>query len=234
MAFAIALIYVPAEAATVSPMIVEVSPSGSHSIARIELSNPGEEDFPVEVMMFRGEISEAGELNLIPAEEDFLVFPAQIIVKPQGQQVFRIQYVGEPNLVSSQVYYAAIRQIPVDFVDGESQLQLVVNYNILINVVPNGAKSNPVVEIIGLETRNEIQGLQLRVVNTGAGFFLAGQQQWDVAGQTASGESFSRRFTAEEIAKSFGVGIVAPGKARVFFLPLNQPLVEGTITVTPT
>ena len=55
-----------------------------------------------------------------------------------------------------------------------------------------------------------------------------------MAGQTASGESFSRRFTAEEIAKSFGVGIVAPGKARVFFLPLNQPLVEGTITVTPT
>ncbi len=56
----LALAPVAVDAAAVSPMMVDVKPMGRGSIARVELTNPGQKEFPVEVQMFRGVISEAG------------------------------------------------------------------------------------------------------------------------------------------------------------------------------
>src|SRR3546814_15213250 len=92
----VALVFAPvaAEAARVSPMIVEVKPAGRGSVARIELTNPGQTVFPLEVQLFRAVISAAGALELTPADEQFLVFPPQRKVPPHPPQVFRFQYNG--------------------------------------------------------------------------------------------------------------------------------------------
>src|SRR3546814_11762716 len=105
---------VSGDAARVSPRIVDIKPLGRGSDARIELSNPGQVEFPVEVQMFRGVISETGELELTPADDQFLLFPTQIVVPARSQQVFRVQYIGEPALAASEIYYMQIRQIPVE------------------------------------------------------------------------------------------------------------------------
>src|SRR5690606_8685554 len=89
-ALSLALAPVTAEAARVSPMIVEVAPVGRGSIARVELTHPSEREFPVEVQMFRGVISEDGQLELTPADDDFLLFPTQIVVPARSQQIFRV------------------------------------------------------------------------------------------------------------------------------------------------
>lgn len=222
-----------AEAARVSPMVLEVAPSGRNSVARIELSNPADRDFPVEVTMMRGDISEDGELTLTPAEEDFLVFPAQIVVKPRSQQVMRVQYVGDPELAKSQIYYAAVRQIPVAFEPGQTQVQVVVNFNVLINVVPDGTRPDPVIEVVGPATREEKQGVEIRVTNRGTRFLLAGTVPWDISGTGADGTPVKIRRSAEEMGRAFGVGVVAPDKVRRFFIPLDQPLEPGTISATP-
>ncbi len=144
---AMALLFAPvaAQAARVSPMIVELRPSGGGSVARVELTNPGERDIPFEARVMRGEISETGELTLTPADDQFLVFPAQTIVQKNSQQVFRLQYVGAPDLGKSEVYYLSIQQVPVKFEAGQSQVQVVINYNVLVNVVPNGTAPQAVV-----------------------------------------------------------------------------------------
>lgn len=221
------------EAARVSPMVVNVTPSGRGSIARIELSNPAEREFPVEVTMMRGDISEEGQLTLTPADEDFLVFPAQIVVKPRSQQVLRIQYVGDPELSQSQIYYAAIRQLPVAFDEGTSQVQLVVNFNVLVNVVPEGTRADPVVEVIGPATREDKAGIEVRVTNRGTRFMLAGNVAWDITGRTPEGVEIKLRRSPEEMAQAIGVGVVAPDRARRFFIPMDQPLEPGTISATP-
>lgn len=143
----IALFFVsaPAYAARVSPMIVELQPNGGGAVARVELTNEADRDIPFEARVMKGEISETGDLALTPADEDFLVFPLQTVVQRKSQQVFRVQYVGEPDLPKSVIYYLSIQQVPVQFEPGKSQVQVVVNYNILVNVVPKGSKSAPVV-----------------------------------------------------------------------------------------
>src|SRR6478735_468473 len=147
-AFAALALSSAADAARVSPMIVDLEPSGNGSVARVELTNDAQRDIPFEVRVMHGEISEAGELTLTPADDDFLVFPAQAIVQSNTQQVFRLQYVGNPDLSQSDIYYMSIQQVPVQIAPAQSQVQVVVNYNVLVNVVPDGTRAEAVVESV--------------------------------------------------------------------------------------
>ena len=228
-AVVLAFTSVAAEAARVSPMIVEISPLGRGSVARVELSNPGQTEFPVEVQMFRGVISEAGELELIPADDQFLVFPSQRVVPAQSQQVFRVQYIGEPEIASSEMYYMQIRQIPVNITPTESQVQVVVNFNVLVNVIPEGARAEPVVESVRPAVRDDVTGIEVRLANRGTRYFTAGTTPWQIRGTAADGSTVDVRLTAEQVSSTIGVGVGAPGRARVFFIPTEKPLVEGTI-----
>lgn len=230
--FALSFMSVAAEAARVSPMIVEVEPLGRGSVARIELSNPSQVKFPVEVQMFRGIISEAGELELTPADDQFLLFPTQIVVPEQSQQVFRLQYIGEPELAASEIYYMQIRQIPVNVTPDESQVQVVVNFNVLVNVIPAGTRSEPVVESVRPVVRDEATGVEVRLTNGGTRYFTAASAPWRITGTAEDGTAIDLLLSPEEMAELIGVGVVAPGRARLFFIPTPKPLVEGTIRAT--
>lgn len=230
-ALVLALAPVAVEAAQVTPMIVDIAPLGRGAVARIELSNPGNSAFPLEVQVFRGEISEAGELTLTPADADFLVFPAQTIVQPGSQQVFRLQYIGEPEVATSQIYYMQIRQIPVQIAPGQNQVQIVVNFNVLVNVIPDGATPRPAIVSAQPATRGEAHGVEVRMSNTGTRYFIASSTTWEITGRTETGEQVTIRRTPPELTREIGVGVVAPDKSRVFFISTDTPLVEGSVQV---
>ena len=231
-ALLLALTPMAVEAARVSPMIVEVQPLGRGSIARIVLTNDGQAEYPVEVQMFSGEISEKGELALTPADEDFLLFPAQIVVPAQSQQVFRVQYIGDPDIATSKIYYMQIRQIPVDLNPGESQLQVVVNFNVLINVIPDDVRAEPVFETVRPVSKDGVDGIEVRLVNQGNRYFTAGTSPWKIGATAVDGSPVEIDLPPQDVARLIGVGVVAPGRARVFFIPTEKPLEEGTIKVS--
>jgi fimbrial chaperone protein len=233
-AVVLAIAPVAAQAARISPMVVEVKPVGRGSVARVELTNPGQAEFPVEAQMFRGVISEAGELELTPADDQFLVFPPQRVVPARSQQVFRVQYIGEPELPASEIYYMQIRQIPVAIAPDQSQVQVVVNFNVLVNVIPDGARAEPIVESIRPEVRQDVTGIEVRLVNRGTRYFTAGTVPWQVSGTAEDGTALDVRLPPEEMSKLIGIGVVAPGRARLFFIPTEKPLVEGTIQASMT
>lgn len=231
-AFVLSMVPIAADAARISPMIVEVRPMGRESIARVELTNDGQNEFPVEVQMFRGEITELGELELTPADEKFLVFPPQRVIPATSQQVFRVQYIGEPRLAASEVYYMQIRQLPVAIAPDQSQVQLVVNFNVLVNVVPEGSAPQPTIEWIGPVERDGTSGVEVKVGNAGTRYFTAGTRPWSISATAADGTPFELNLTSEQVAQLIGVGVVAPDRARVFFIPTEKPLAEGTIQAT--
>jgi len=247
-AFAALALSSAADAARVSPMIVDLEPSGNGSVARVELTNDAQRDIPFEVRVMHGEISEAGELTLTPADDDFLVFPAQAIVQSNTQQVFRLQYVGDPDLSRSDIYYMSIQQVPVQIEPAQSQVQVVVNYNVLVNVVPDGTRAEATVESIEAallqpeppEDDANAQpaapppaqpGVRVRLGNHGTRFFLAGSAKWTVSGTTEAGAPYSRTYQAQEMTRVIGVGVVAPDKVRSFFVPTEAPLVQDSIKV---
>lgn len=228
-------------------MILDLSPTGRGSVGRVELTNDADSDIAYEVRMMRGDISTGGELTLTPADEQFLVFPPQSLVEANSQQVFRIQYVGDEALDQSQIYYLSIRQIPVAFDEGRNQVQVVINYNVLVNVVPDGTSPQPVIrEAVYVERPQSIEGLTeeempeaiptergllIDLGNDGSRYFFAGRAAWSISGQTVDGEAFELNLSGREAAAYTGVGVIAPGKTRQFFIPTEQPLLSETLNI---
>jgi len=238
----------PAQAARVSPMIVELEPTGRASVARIDVINDGEKDIPYEVQMMRGEITPDGKLNLTPADEEFVVFPAQTLIEANSQQVFRVQYIGESAENRSQVYYMAVRQIPVSFDPGVSEIQVVVNFNVLVNVVPDGTEPQAVVNAARVATRDapdssqpagedgepvlvSRRGIEVDAGNVGNRFYLAGFSEWKISGESTDGEPFTLDYSGDEASRSIGVGVVAPDANRIFFFPTEMDVAPGSLKV---
>lgn len=234
LAICLASLLVPfgsASASRVSPMSAELEPFGRQSIVRIQYSNTADREFPVEVRAFRGEISEDGELTLVPADDDFLIFPAQQIITPLGEQIFRAQYVGEPDIDEARVYYLSMQQLPVELEDGPPQVQVTVNFNVFVSVEPDGLAPLAKVTEAAAETRDDVSGVVVRIANEGKGMLLASRQSWVVKGRTMSGEAFEVDFNPAEIGNKIGVGVVAPGKARRFFVPLEFEVEPQSVSV---
>lgn len=244
----LALMPVAAEASRVSPMIVELRPTGRDAVARIELTNDADRDIPYEVQMMRGEISPDGDLALTPADEEFIVFPPQAIVEKRSQQVFRVQYVGQEALEESQIFYLSVKQIPVAFEEGENALQVVVNYNVLVNVIPEnttavadvrsatyvereisteGLAEDDISDPIPLE-----KGLVVDLGNAGSRFFFAGRSSWSISAITVAGEPFNLNYGGDEMSQFIGAGVVAPGKNRLFFIPTEVAIDSSTLQIS--
>lgn len=230
-AFALLTTPIAAEAAQVTPMVLTLDEIGRGATGRIEVANTGTEPVPFEVMMFRGEISEAGELTLLPADEDFLVFPPQVIIDPSRQQIFRIQYIGEEALARSEVFYASIREVPVQRERTGMNLQIVSTFNVLVNVVPEGAEAAPSYEVLGVEERDGRNGIVVRVANSGSRFLAAGRENWSIEGFTENGEPYTKNYRSAEIGSVIGYGIVPAGGARQFFIPTPDKLRLDTLKV---
>lgn len=212
-------------------MSVELDPFGQGSVARVQFTNTGAREFPVEARAFRGEISEDGELELVPADDDFIIFPPQLVVQAGGDQVFRIQYIGEPELTTAQVYYLSIKQMPVELQPGQPQIQILVNYNVFVSVNPPDASATPRIDTITQEVQQDVEGVVVRLVNDGAGMLLASSYKWKLEGVNTDGTAYSRTYEREELGGLVGVGVVAPGKARKFFLPIDSTVDRSTVSI---
>lgn len=238
-------------AARVTPMAIDLTPSGRNSIARIEVTNGEARDLPVEIRLFRGTISEQGQLSLEPADDKFVAFPPQVVIPANGQQIFRIQYIADGPMTQSEVYYASISQLPVAVSPNVSRIEVLMRFNVLVNVIPDGSKADPQVVSVRVTDR-EIEapplapaagappaprmvmanGIEVRIVNRGTRYFAAGRSDWTIRGTDETGAAFSEKFTAARIGDSIGMGVVAPGQSRIFFFPLERRLRDGTVSVS--
>lgn len=141
-------ILVPAAyAMRVSPMVIEMETSGTDAVARIEVQNINAGKLAFETRVYRMEIDKDGKITETPADDKFLIFPPQGALPPGGRQVIRLQWVGDPELATSQAYYVAIQQLPVAFEPGtdeaaSAQVQVLYNMRALVVVAPPGAKPN--------------------------------------------------------------------------------------------
>ncbi|MFV0643086.1 MAG: molecular chaperone [Sphingomonadaceae bacterium] len=234
-------------------MVSELSTSGSGAVARIEVGNIGSQSLPFETRITRINFDPDGTLVETPADEDFLVFPPQGLVPTSGRQVVRVQWIGQPDIPSSQAYYVWIRQLPVETdpqkIEGtEASVKINVLYTMksLIVVAPSGAK--PRVEVkavipktftpptpqIDPELQGEadaqpeaesLPGVEVSLVNTGNRYALMSGAKWVLTGTDIHGQPFEKTYDGEEISQIVGVGYLAPaGGTRTFSVPTGVEL----------
>jgi P pilus assembly chaperone PapD len=214
-----------AEAMSVTPIHVEMTSAGSGGRAQVTVTNDGTTPLPVEAQINKMSVGEDGTQNLEKAGEDFLVFPPQALIPPGASQVFRVQWVGDPEISESQSFMLSMNQIPVKLPEGQSAVQVVMSFGVVINVAP--PQGTPALKLVGAGIAKAKDGKRyptITVENPTSIHALLPQANIQV-----SGGGWSYAFTPLELREKVGIGLVQPGKKRRFVLPVDLP--DGVTSV---
>jgi fimbrial chaperone protein len=208
-----------AHAITVSPMQVEMTSAGSRNHATVAVVNNSTQPLPIEAVIQRMTLDENGKAQTAKASDEFLVMPPQVLIAPGATQNFRIQWLGEPMIDTSQSFYIFFNQVPLKSQPGQSAVQVVMSMGVMVNVAP--PQGSP----------------QLQVVETGIATDAKGKRHPTVTVQNPTrihallpqstirlnGGGWSQTLPPGLLSEQLGTGLVQPGKRRRFVLPVELP-----------
>ena len=233
------------------PMSLNLEPAGRGANGVFRVENDSDQEIAVMVSLAKREMDLNGKESLPPEEDDFSVYPPQMTLGPQKSQAVRIRWIGDPKPARELAYRIIAEQLPVSLSrEGVgSRINLVVRYIGSIYVVPNGVKSEVVVDsvaaekdkegawtlVITLENRGTAHTLleysRLQVASDGRG--IATQTPISVpkgAGESRVGEKASVDLGSDELKGMEGENILA-GHKRRFVLPWPKGLRLGQVQV---
>ena len=97
-----------AHAISVEPMVFELEPIGVQSSENLRIQNPSSGPITMEITAESLDFDESGNEVNTPAEDDFLIYPPQVIIPAGGAQVVKVKYVGDPLMEKSKAYRIVI------------------------------------------------------------------------------------------------------------------------------
>ena len=101
----------------------------------ISIRNTRNHSLPIEMVVFRRIVAEDGTQTLERADDDFLVFPPQMVVPEGASQAVRYQYLGDPDIAESIAYVIEAQEVPV-VPEGFSGITTVYNVGAAVYVQP--------------------------------------------------------------------------------------------------
>jgi fimbrial chaperone protein len=221
----------PAIAMTVQPVVINLSTSGRGMSKVITVENTFATPLPVEIRVEELTLASTGVQSTGKDPGDLLVFPPQALIQPGQTQSFRVQYVGDPTLARSKHYYITVAQLPVKLPEGQSSIQILYNFQVLVSVSPEGVK--PDLKIVKGEIAQNADGKPvpvLTVTNSAAAHGYLSDGRLRIVQKDASGkEVFRRAFTGPEVQQTIGFGLVGAGQTRRVIVPVELPLNGGSI-----
>ena len=246
-----ASIGVPADAMNVSPMAVELTTTGAHATARIQVLNVNPQALPFEVRIYRIDFDSHGTMTETPADADFVVFPPQGLIAHNQRQVVRLQWVGG-HLDSSRGYYAAINQVPVpldpskiDKTKRSIDVQVVYHMKVLATVAPPGATPKVAVESVrpimiaprdatsnGKVAAVAVPGIAAIVTNSGKRYAMLAGTTWTIEGRGIDSKPLKLVLTSARMSELLGAGYVpALTGRRTFEIPTGVQFAASPISV---
>lgn len=220
-----------AHATTVTPVSLDLQSSGRGVVANIAVENTGTRPMPIEIAIKSLVPTTTGLTPGDGSTDDLLVVPPTALV-PAGQtQTFRVQWIGDPAPSGSHHYYVSVNELPVKLPEGQSALQILYNFQVLVSVGASGKA--PALSVTAAEV-GEHEGKPapaITVINQGGTYGYLSQHRLRIVETDASGkELFNRTISGNEFQQLVGFGLVAAGQTRTVVLPIELPVREGKVT----
>ncbi len=220
-----------ADAMTVQPVVIDLKTAGRNMSQIITVENTFATVLPVELTVQELELTPEGVKQTGVDPGDLLIFPPQALIDPGQTQTFRVQYVGDPDLVKSKHYYVTVAQLPVKLPEGQSAIQILYNFQVLISVSPDGMK--PAIAVTGAEIGTNPAGKPVPIVTVENGSvahgYLSGGDLRIVEKDSSGKEVFKRTLSGSEIQQTIGFGLIGGGQTRKVTIPVELPQSNGTI-----
>jgi fimbrial chaperone protein len=220
-----------AHAMTVQPVVLDLQVAGKGMSQVVTVENTFTTPLPVEMRIEELNFDENGAHSTGKDPGDLLVFPPQALIQPGQTQTFRVQYVGDPALAKSKHYYVTVAQLPVKLPEGQSAIQILYNFQVLVSIAPQGAK--PALHIVSAAIGKNEAGKPVPVIvvnnpSTAHGYLSQGRLRI-VEKDAAGKEIFRRTIPGPEIQQTIGFGLVTAGQTRRVTVPVVLPAEGGTV-----
>lgn len=230
------LVVVGAVAAmTVQPVVLDLRMSGRQMSAPIRVENNGPNPLPVEIRVVEADFLPDTVRASDRLSEDLIVFPPQALIPPGETQVFRIQYVGDPSSESSRHYYAEVSQLPVELPVGQSAIQILYNFQVMVNVASTlGGEARLSVHDVAIVQPEEggAPRIAFTARNDARNYgYLSGGPLTLVHRNAEGREILRRNLTGNDIQQMIGFGLVGPEMSRRFTAPIDLESAEGSVEV---
>lgn len=221
----------PVEAMTVQPVVIDLKTAGQSMSQIVTVENTFATPLPVEMRIDELVYDADGLKGTGKDNGDLLVFPPQALIAPGQTQSFRVQYVGDPTLAASRHYYVTVAQLPVKLPEGQSAIQILYNFQVLVSVAPQGAV--PALKVDGAEIGKNAEGKPVPIVSlsnaSAAHAYLSGGRLRIIEHDKAGKEVFRKTLTGPEIQQTVGFGLVGANQKRKVMIPVELPAAEGAV-----
>ncbi len=224
----------PAQAAvamTVQPVVIDLQTAGREMSQVVTVENTFATPLPVELNVQELELTSEGVKQTGKDPGDLLVFPPQAIIEPGQTQTFRIQYVGDPALAKSKHFYVTVAQLPVKLPEGQSAIQILYNFQVLVSVAP--LKVKPQISITSASIGKNADGKPVTVLmvsnESPAHGYLANGSLRIVHKDAAGKQLFAKTYSGAEIQQTMGFGLIGGGQTRRVVVPMVLTSADGTV-----
>ena len=221
-------------AMTVQPVVIDLQTSGRSMSQVVTVENTFANPLPVELTVQELELTADGVKQTGKDNGDLLVFPPQALIAPGQTQTFRVQYVGDPDLKRSRHYYITVAQLPVKLPQGQSAIQILYNFQVLVSVEPQGLK--PAITVLSATIGHDAKGKPVPLLTvdnaSGAHGYLANGHLRIIEKDAAGKEVFRKTLSGAEIQQTMGFGLIGGNQTRKVTVPVALPQDGGSIDVS--
>src|SRR6266550_4699686 len=155
----------PAFAFKISPFTADMTPAGPGARLDYLLENESSNPTAVQIGVVRREQAKDGTEALSAADDQFLIFPAQLILLPKEKRTVRVQWLGAVKPEKELAYRIVAEQLPVDLgksTEPKNNLHMLVRYMTAVYIVPPGIHRNLARDLVveGAEPGRDKEGRQ--------------------------------------------------------------------------
>jgi fimbrial chaperone protein len=211
-----------------SPMLSNFAPAGQKANQTFLVKNTGKKSTAIQIRMVKREMDLDGKEINTNADDDFILYPPQMLVKAGESQTVRVTWVGDASPSKELSYRIIAEQLPIDLTEiTQTQGNTTVSIKVLFqykgsvyivppNVSPNVSLESAVCQVETDKAGKKDNKLQLTFANQGTAHALLTNLRLNLA--PVGKESNPIKLEAKQLIGVNGENMLAGSKRR-FSLP---------------
>ncbi|HVR36447.1 MAG TPA: fimbria/pilus periplasmic chaperone [Methylomirabilota bacterium] len=212
------------------PIKMDFEPAGRGANQAFRLENESTNTVAIQISMLTRRMDMDGKETNTSADDDFIVYPPQVLLKPKQVQTVRVKWVGDSKPEKELAYRILAEQLPVNLENEKqagAQIKLLIRYLGSVYIVPKGAKADVVLE--SAVPRTDAQGqrqIELIFHNRGNAHMILRDLRLTIQVGDKTVE-----LEPEALPNIAGENMLAGGKRR-FVVPWPAGLADGPLQVS--
>ncbi len=219
-----------------TPSRLVLEPSGGRSAGAFQVRSTGTEPVAIEIRVTDRQMDRQGNETQNDADDEFVVYPPQIVLQPGQVQTVRVTWLGDPNVAVEQAFRLITEQLPIDLGGPEApptgvtvRITALYRYVAALYVTPPGAQPDVVISQASHQRIGGQDKLLLEFNNQGTAHQLLSGLTLTLAPVNQPGASLTLQ--PDQLTGISGENVLAQHQ-RQFVMPWPEGLPVGSVTAS--